>query len=119
MRSTAKPKARFQFAAFHKALEIVAKRATSGQLVSCTAAKHARQIASANRPKDFRSCIHFGEARQIEQDICGRMPAANDEHALPGIRRPVAAQHVRNPVGDPIGERDFTLRRLCRMPLQD
>src|SRR3954454_9066401 len=91
-----------QFAAVNEPLELVTERPARGQLVSSAAAKYARQIGSSNRPNDLRSCIRCGEARQIEQDVCGRMPAPDDQHALPGIRLAIAAKHIRDAGGDPV-----------------
>ena len=54
-----------------------------------------------------RSRVRFGEAGKIEQDICGRMPAADHEHATARIVATVAPEHIGDAVGDPIRECDF------------
>jgi hypothetical protein len=91
----------------HEVPQIVTELATRGQPVGAAAAEDTRKIRGANRPDDVRSQVVFGELREIEQDVRGRMPAPDDEHALVLVDGPIAPENIRHPIRDAIRERDL------------
>ena len=83
----------------HVGAELAARR----QLVGFAAAIDAHQVRAAHRPDDGRRRFRFGEPGEVEQRIRRRMPRADHQHCLAGIAGAVAAEHVGNAIGDPLG----------------
>ena len=87
-----------------------AERAARRQLVVAAAAVLAARRGAADRPDDLRRRLGVAQRHQIEDRVEGRVAAADHEHPPARVARAVGAEHVRDPVGDPVRGGALALR---------
>ena len=115
-----------QPAAFDQLLQVGAELAARRQPVGRAAAEHARESGAAHRPDQLRAQVGFGEPREVEQRVRGRMSAADHQHAPARIGRAVAraarpecrrrCDRARPPRRSPAFRRRRAGFGLCQVP---
>ena len=88
-----------------------AERTPRRQLVRSAAAVLATRSAAADRPHDLRRGLGLAQCDEVQEHVERRVPAADHDDAPTRIAPPLRAEHVGNPVGDPIGQRGLAAGR--------
>ena len=101
------------------ALRALPQLAARLERIRCAAAPHRVEVVAPHRPDDARARRFIGQRQQIENDVEGRVAAADDEDALAGVSRSLAPEHVGNAVGDPIALLRARPRRRHRLSRRD
>ena len=102
--------------AVDKRPNIGAKFAARRQLVGVPAAIYPREIDASRRPQKRSARLGFRELGKFEQRVGGRVARPYDERLSTRVEITIAAEDIRNAVGDPIGELGFAHRRQAARP---
>ena len=78
----------------------LAERAALGELVGAAAAELVARGVAAHGPHDLRRRLLLAQRDEVDERVEGRVPGADDEHALAGVAVAVGAEDVRDAVGD-------------------